>query len=62
MVVAAVEGEEVGLLAVKPGGHPHFVRVYRKMDEGTLLEGEEKIPPVPLLLVLAHRIGCPLSC
>lgn len=31
------------------------------MDKSTLLEGEEEIAPVPVFLILAHRIGSMLS-
>ena len=61
MVVAAVEGQKVGLLAPQPGRHPHLIRVHGKVNKRTLLEREEKIPLVPLVLVLTYRMSGALS-
>ena len=60
VAVAAVERQKLGLPAPQPGRHPHLIRVNREVDKRALLETEEKIAPVALVLVLAHRIGGPL--
>ena len=57
VVVAAVEGQELGLAALQLGRHPCLVRVHREVDKCPLLKSEEKVPPVPFVLVLARRIG-----
>ena len=57
VVVAPVEGQEMGLLAPEAGRHPDLVRVHGEVDQGALLEGEEQIALVPLRLVLLYRIG-----
>ena len=61
MVVASVEGQEVGFLALEPRRHPYLVRVHREVDQGALLESEKKIPPVALVLVLVYRMSGTLS-
>ena len=61
MVVAPIEGQEVGFLAPEPGRHPYLVRVHGEVDQAAPFESEEKVSPVPVVLVLAHRIGGALS-
>ena len=61
VVVATVEGQEVGFLATEPCCHPYLVRVHREMDQGALLEREQQIAPVALVLVLVYRMSGALT-
>ena len=61
VIVASVEGEEVGFLAPEPRRHPRLVRIHREVNQCTLLECKQQITLVPVVLVLVDRGGGALS-
>ena len=57
--IPQIEGKVAGVFAVYPGGHPYFVGVYGKVDEGAFVELEKQIVRVAVLCVLSfgvHRV------
>ena len=55
-IAALVEGKEPGVLAGEACGHVDLVRIYGKMDKGTLLELEYQVRGITVRLVLSDSI------
>lgn len=55
-VVAQIEGEKLGVLALQPGGHEHQLGVHRKMDQTTALEGKQQLLGVAFKPVLIFAV------
>jgi len=56
VVVAQVERQELRLLALQLRGHEHLIGVHGEMNQRASLEPEDRLPWVPVLHVLAHRM------
>ena len=60
-LVAAVEGQEMGLGTRKPRRHVDLVRIGREMHQRAGIEAKERGTGIPVILVLAHRMAPALA-